>query len=192
MKQRTSFFSLVMLALIPAALCSQSNTQKAQQSPQPARSAAQEMLYQWNSIGKRLVAMAEDFPEDKYSFKAQKDERTFGENLVHVADEDYRLMTAIKGSPMGPGGGKELKFEDYKTKADVVKLIKQTVTDGAALLQEQGDTGLNHEIKYPYGNFMVHASLAWIDAIEHSGEHYGQLVVYYRVAGMVPPASRPK
>jgi len=191
MKQRTLLLA-VMLALIPTALCGQSNPQKAQQPPQAARSATQEMLYQWNSIGNRLVAMAEDFPEDKYSFKAQKDERTFGENLVHVADEDYRLMTAIKGSPMGPGGGKELKFEDYKSKADVVKLIKQVVADGAALLQEQGDPGLSREIKYPYGNFMVHASLAWIDAIEHSGEHYGQLVVYYRVAGMVPPASRPK
>ena len=190
MKQCILF--VAVMVIIPAALSGQSSPQKTQQPPQPARSATQEMLYQWNSIGKRLVTMAEDFPEDKYSFKAQKDERTFGENLVHVADEDYRLMTAIKGSPMGPGGGKELKFEDYKSKAEVVKLIKQAVADGAALLQEQGDTGLNREIKYPYGNFMVHGSLAWIDAIEHSGEHYGQLVVYYRVAGMVPPESRPK
>lgn len=104
MKQR--IFSFVMLAIITAKLCGQSNTQKAPQPPQPARSAAREMLYQWNSIGKRLVAMAEDFPEDKYSFKAQKDERTFGENLVHVADEDYRLMSAIKGSPMVPVAGR--------------------------------------------------------------------------------------
>jgi len=189
MQRHISCFLLTMLLIVSGVSAGQSNTQK---PPQPARSMSQEMLYQWNSIGKRLITMAEDFPEDKYSFKAQKDQRTFGENLVHVADEDYRLMSAIKGSPMGPTGGKELKFEDYKTKADVVKLIKQTVADGAALLQEQGDAGLNREVKYPYGNFMVHAPLAWIDAIEHSGEHYGQLVVYYRVAGMVPPASTPK
>jgi len=192
MQRHISCFLLTMLVIVSGVSAGQSNTQKPQQPPQPARSMSQEMLYQWNSVGKRLITMAEDFPGDKYSFKAQKDQRTFGENLVHVADEDYRLMSAIKGSSMGPTGGKELKFEDYKTKADVVKLIKQTVADGAALLQEQGDAGLNREVKYPYGNFMVHASLAWIDAIEHSGEHYGQLVVYYRVAGMVPPASRPK
>src|SRR5215467_1655055 len=86
--------------------------------PRPAAGNSQEVLGFWNSIGKRLITMAEDFPEDKYSFKAQKDQRTFGENLVHVAEEDYRLMSAIKGSPLGPTGGKELKFEDYKTKAD--------------------------------------------------------------------------
>jgi uncharacterized damage-inducible protein DinB len=136
--------------------------------------------------------MAQDFPEDKYGFKPQKDQRSFAENFVHVANEDYRLMTAIKGTPMGPAGGKKLQFDDYKTKAAVVKLIHQVVTDGEALLKEQGEAGINREVKYPYGNFMIHASAAWMDAIEHSAEHYGQLVVYYRVLGMVPPASRPK
>jgi len=74
----------------------------------------------------------------------------------------------------------------------VVKLIQQVVADGEALLKEQGEAGINREVKYPYGNFMMHASAVWLDAIEHSAEHYGQLVVYYRVSGMVPPASRPK
>jgi uncharacterized damage-inducible protein DinB len=190
--------TLVMPALLAAAmsLSAQSNPPAAQnqanQPPQQARATSQETLAFWNQTGKRLVDMAEDFPEDKYSFKAQKDERTFGENLVHVADENYRLLSAIKGAPMGPAGGKQLSFDDFKTKDAVVKLVKQVFADGAALLEAQGDAGLSREVKYPYGNFMVHASTAWLDAIEHSAEHYGQLVVYYRVAGMVPPASRPK
>ena len=184
--------ALTSMVSIPGNAQSAQPTQTPAGPPRPAAANNQEVLGFWNQTGNRLIAMAEDFPEDKYSFKAQKDERTFGENLVHVADEDYRLLTAIKGAPMGPAGGKELKFDDYKTKAAVVQLIKQVVADGAALLQAQGDPGLSKEIKYPYGNFMVHASTAWLDAIEHSAEHYGQLVVYYRVAGMVPPASRPK
>jgi uncharacterized damage-inducible protein DinB len=190
--------ALVTPVLFTAALAlsAQSNPPAAQkpanEPPNPARTLSQETLGFWNQTGKRLVDMAEDFPEDKYSFKAQKDERTFGENLVHVADEDYRLLSAIKGAPMGPAGGKQLSFDDFKTKEAVVKLIKQVVADGAALLEQQGNAGLSREVKYPYGNFMVHASTAWLDAIEHSAEHYGQLVVYYRVAGMVPPASRPK
>jgi uncharacterized damage-inducible protein DinB len=182
-----------LLLTAALSLAAQTNPPPAQQqTPNPARSVSQETLAFWNQIGKRLVDMAEDFPEEKYSFKAQKDERTFAENLVHVADENYRLLSAIKGAPMGPAGGKQLSFDDFKTKDAVVKLIKQVVADGAALLQEQGDAGLAREVKYPYGNFMVHGSTAWLDAIEHSAEHYGQLVVYYRVAGMVPPASRPK
>lgn len=196
MKHALTVITTVLLLSGFGTLFAQSNLQTPAASPsptpRPAGQASQEVLAFWNQTGNRLLQMAEDFPEDKYSFKAQKDERTFGENLVHVADEDYRLLSAIKGSPMGPAGGKELRPEDYKTKAAVVALMKQVVADGAALLQEQGDAGLSHEIKYPYGNRMIHASAAWLDAIEHSAEHYGQLVVYYRVAGLVPPASRPK
>jgi uncharacterized damage-inducible protein DinB len=183
---------LMTAATYLAAQGSPAAQKPATEPPNRARAGSQETLAFWNQIGKRLVDMAEDFPEDKYSFRAQKDERTFGENLVHVADEDYRLLSAIKGGPMGPAGGRELSFGDYKTKDSIVKLIKQVVADGAALLQEQGDGGLTREVKYPYGNFMVHGSTAWLDAIEHSAEHYGQLVVYYRVAGLVPPSSRPK
>ena len=186
-------FAIATLVFLAASLASsaQTATQPAQ-PPNPARTPSQETLRQWNSIGNRLIAMAEDWPEDKYGFKAQKDQRSFGENLIHVAEEDYRMLSAIKGTPMGPTGGKDIDPANYKTKADIVKLIKQAVADGAALLQEQGDAGLSKEVKYPYANAMVHASFMWLDAIEHSAEHYGQLVVYYRVNNLVPPASRPR
>ena len=186
-------FSTATLAVaLTTALCAQGNASAKTEKPEPAGTSSQEILAFWKQINSRLVVMADDFPEDKYSFKAQKDQRTFAENLIHVAEENYRLMSAVKGSPMGPTGGKEIKSEDYKTKAAVAALMKQMTADGVALLTAQGDAGLNKEVKYPYGNRMIHASAAWLDAIEHSAEHYGQLVVYYRVAGMVPPASRPK
>ena len=57
-----------------------------------ARSRFDETLEWWNQIGNKLIAMAKDFPEDKYDFKMQKDERTFGQNLVHVAAVDYDLI----------------------------------------------------------------------------------------------------
>lgn len=161
------------------------------QPPRPATSSSQEILSAWNNVGRKLVTMAEDFPESKYDFKAQKDQKTFAEQLIHVAAENYRLISAIKGSQMGPAGPEEPSRKEYPTKADVVKLMKQAVADGAALVKEQGDAGLGREVKFPYGNRMVHASFAWLDAIEHSGEHYGQLVVYYRVNDMIPPESRP-
>ena len=189
---RAKILSAVLLLTLSLRLAYAQNATPAPAAPQPARGSSQEILAYWSQIGRRLIDMAQDFPEDKYGFKPQKDQRSFAENFVHVANEDYRLMTAIKGTPMGPAGGKKLQFDDYKTKAAVVKLIHQVVTDGEALLKEQGEAGINREVKYPYGNFMIHASAAWMDAIEHSAEHYGQLVVYYRVLGMVPPASRPK
>ena len=195
MKRPLKSCVLVLVALSVlgggAALYGQSQTQD--QAPRPARSRADETLEIWNAIGNKLVAMAEDFPEDKYDFKLQKDERTFAENLLHVAAVDYDLMRAASGSKIGPDFGKNKhnpSRDDYKTKADVVKLIQQAVADGAKLIQEQGDAGLDRTMKMAWGNRLVHNSYIWMNAIEHSAEHYGQLVVYYRANDLVPPDSR--
>jgi uncharacterized damage-inducible protein DinB len=163
------------------------------QAPRAVGSKVDETLQMWNSIGNRVAAMAADFPEDKYDFKVQKDQRTFAENLLHIAGVDYILMRAISGKSMGPDLGKDPENPSratYKTKADVVKFVKQAVADGAALIKEQGDAGLDKVSKFPFGNMMAHNSYSWLEAIEHSGEHYGQLVVYYRANNLVPPASR--
>jgi len=181
------FVAAVALAVGPALAQEGKAPAKA---PTPAGTQSQEILMMWNAVGKKLVDMAEDFPEDKYDYKLQKDQRTFAENLLHVAAANYLLLSAVKGSPMGPGGGEDFPRSEYKTKADVVKILKQAVADGAALIKEQGDAGLSKETKFPFGNMMVRASFDWMEAIEHMGEHYGQLVGYYRANNMVPPASR--
>jgi uncharacterized damage-inducible protein DinB len=149
----------------------------------------------WNEIGNKLIAMAQDFPEDKYDFKVQKDERTFAQNLVHVAGVDYIVMRSVSGSNIGPDLGKDAENPSrdvYKTKADVVKLIQQAVADGADLIQQQGDAGLDKTTKFPFGNRLVHNSYTWTFATEHGGGHYGQLVVFYRANNMVPPESWPQ
>jgi hypothetical protein len=102
------------------------------------------------------------------------------------------MMSSIKGSPMGPQMKEDSLGKIYSTKEDIVKLVKQVFADGAELIKAQGDTGLTRELKYPWGNAMVHGSLCWWSMLEHTGEHFGQLVVYYRVNDMVPPESRPK
>jgi hypothetical protein len=165
---------------------------KSVESPRAAKSPSQELLGSWNYIGGKIIAMAEDFPEDKYSFKAQKDERTFGENLLHVALDYNEMMTAIKGSAVGFIGTEDSLRKKYPTKAEIVQYLKHAVVDGADLLKAEGDSGLTREFKYPWGNRMIHGSYGWMGCIEHAGEHYGQLVVYYRLNGMVPPSSRPK
>ena len=65
-----------------------------------------------------------------------------------------------------------------KTKAHVVKFVEEAVADGAQVIQQQGDAGLDRTSK-SFGNRMAHYSNMWTFAIEHSGEHYGQLVVYF-------------
>jgi len=189
-------FKTVGFLLVPALLAFfgtniQSLAQSQDQPPTPAHSRSDEMLQLWNAIGNKLVAMAQDFPEDKYDFKVQKDQRTFAENLLHEAALDYVLIRSISGTNIGPdfGKGDNPPREMFKTKADVVKFVQQAVADGASVIQQQGDAGLDATTKI-WGNKMVHNSYKWMFAIEHSGEHYGQLVVYYRANNLVPPDSR--
>ncbi|MGA2982041.1 MAG: DinB family protein [Terriglobales bacterium] len=181
--------AVILLALAGTCLGSQGQTQN--QAPRPARSRTDETLDMWNEIGNKLVAMAQDFPEDKYDFKLQKDERTFAQNLLHAAALDYVLIRRVSGSNLGPdfGEGDNPSRYVFKTKADVVKFVQEAVADGAQVIQQQGDAGLDKTSKF-FGNRLAHNSAIWTFAIEHSAEHYGQLVVYYRANNLVPPDSR--
>jgi formylglycine-generating enzyme required for sulfatase activity len=189
---KRSSFAVVALTLLAAAGTSlYSHAQTQTQPPSPARSRSDEMLDSWNAIGNKLVAMAQDFPEDKYDFKVQKDQRTFAENLLHAAALDFVLIRRISASNLGPdfGEGDNPSRDVFKTKTDVVKFVQEAVTDGAQVIQQQGDAGLDKTSKF-FGNRLARNSSIWTSAIEHSGEHYGQLVVYYRANNLVPPDSR--
>ena len=189
--KRSALTSVAFTLLAAVAMSFSGQAQTQNQPPSPARSRSDEMLDRWNGIGNKLVAMAQDFPEDKYDFKVQKDERTFALNLLHAAALDFVLIRRISGSSVGPdfGEGDNPTRDQFKTKADVVKFVQEAVADGAKVIQQQGDAGLDHTTKF-FGNRMAHNSTMWTFAIEHSGEHYGQLVVYYRANNLVPPDSR--
>ena len=189
---KRSALVLVAVSLVTAggmSLCLYAQAQN--QAPSPVRSRSEEMLERWNYIGNKLIAMAQDFPEDKYDFKVQKEERTFALNLLHAAALDFVLIRRISGSNLGPdfGEGDNPTRDVFKTKADVVKFVQEAVADGAKVIQQQGDAGLDNATKF-FGNRLAHNSAIWMFAIEHSAEHYGQLVVYYRANNLVPPDSR--
>src|ERR1700723_1996533 len=163
---------------------------KKEKAPNPAVSPSQALLDNWNYVGHKLIAMAEDFPEDKYDFKPVPAERSFAEQLLHAANASYFFVNPAMGQK--PPAEEDPKRDQYKTKAAVVDFVKKDFADGAAAIKQKGDQGLNDLMVDPFENQQVRMSdMAW-GLIEHSGEHYGQLVVYYRVAGLVPPESRPK
>jgi uncharacterized damage-inducible protein DinB len=184
-----ALFAVTLLAAVGTGLHSRAQTQN--QPPGSARSRSDEMVDRWNHIGNKLIAMAQDFPEDKYDFKVQKDERSFALNLLHAAALDFVLIRRISGSSVGPdfGEGDNPTRDAFKTKADIVKFVQEAVAAGAKVIQQQGDAGLDNTTKF-FGNRLAHNSSIWTFAIEHGGEHYGQLVVYYRANNLVPPASR--
>jgi uncharacterized damage-inducible protein DinB len=181
--------AVVALFVVIAAASAQ-DAMKKDAAPKPAVSPSRALLDNWNDIGRKLIAMAEDFPEDKYDFKPVPAERSFAEQLLHAANSNYFFTNPAMG--LKPPAEEDPKRSAYSTKAAVVEFVKKAFADGAAAIQKKGDKGLNDLIVDPFANQQTRVSdMAW-GLLEHSGEHYGQLVVYYRVAGLVPPESRPK
>lgn len=198
MKRSSMLFRLPFVAFIlfcSSRISLDAQSQAPNQASGSARSRSEETLEWWNHIGNKIIAMAKDFPEDKFDFKVQKDERTFAENLLHIAAVDFDVASRVSGSQLGPDFGQDKhnpSRDAYKTKAEVVKLLEDAVAAGADVIKQQGDAGLDKTPVFGWetGRHTVHVSYIWLSAIEHSAEHFGQLVVYYRANNLVPPESR--
>ncbi len=194
MRMRTQTIGLAMAIAIFAAISATSATAqdsaKKKAPPKPAVSPSKALLESWNDIGRKLTAIAEEFPEDKYDFKPTPAQRSFAEQLLHAANTNYYFTNPVLG--MNPPTEEDPKREQYKTKAAVVEFVKKAFADGAAAIQKKGDKGLSDLVVDPFANQQVRVGDMGWGLIEHSGEHYGQLVVYYRLSGLVPPESRPK
>src|SRR6201981_171490 len=118
------------------------------------------VLSNWNDVGNRLVAMAEDWPEDKYDYKLAPTTRTFQEVILHIAGSNYDMLNKMRKSKVGDGRN-DPAVADYKTKAATVAFLKKSIEDGAALAKKQGDAGVIKLLEY------------WDGHREHMGEHYG-------------------
>ena len=142
--------------------------------------------------------MAEDFPEDKYDFKPAPSARTFAERLIHAAAANYFFTNGALGQKLP--SEEDPKRDQFKNKAEVVAYVKKAFADGASAIKSKGDSGISGVVVDPFaqdapeqaGRARIRLSDLACSLIEHSGEIYGQLTVYYRVAGLVPPESRPK
>lgn len=178
----------IVLAAVLAAMPAVAQEAK-KKEPKPAPSLSQGALEQWNDIGRKLIAIADDLPEEKYSYKPHADSRTFSSQIVHAASGMYFFTDGAEGKKARYGDGPK---DEPKTRVELVAFVKKSVQDGANVIKTKGDKGLMDTVVNPYsGNYDRIVDLAY-SFIEHSGEHYGQLVVYYRANGMVPPESRPK
>jgi hypothetical protein len=187
MKNLKWFSAALMVALCAAGPVLAQEAKKA--PPGPAPSPSQAVLEQWNDIGRKLIAMAEDFPEDKFDYKPMPESRTFAANLIHASAAMYYFTDIAEGKK--PRYPDDPKRDDLKTRAQIVAFVKQCVADGAAEIKKKGDKGLTEAVDDGSPHLDRLYDLAY-GLIEHSGEHYGQLVVYYRINGLVPPESRPK
>src|SRR5262250_3670648 len=186
--KRLPFLAIALLSAAFAFPAHAQDAMKKDTAVKPADPELKVVLDSWNEIGRKLTAMAEDFPEDKYDFKPTPAQRSFAEQLLHAAGANYYFTNPVMGQK--PPATEDPKRDQYKTKTDIVAFVKKSVADGAAALQSKGEKGLMTEVVY--GDQKARVLDIAYGLIEHSGEHYGQLVVYYRLASLVPPESRPK
>ena len=120
--------------------------------------------------------MAKDFPEDKYGYRPQKDVRSFGEVIVHILSGNLYAAKAGSGEK---ASWDEVDAKLYPTKAAIVEAMEKSIADSSTVLKGIPDDKFKETLA------------PWLSVIEHSAEHYGELVAYYRINGMVPPGSRP-
>jgi len=188
----------IFVASVLVAPADTQETPKKGSAPKPAPGASEALLINWNEIGRKLIAMAEDFPEDKYDFKPTPSAGSFAQRLIHGAAANYYFTNVALGQK--PPADEDPKRDQFKSKADLVAYVKKSFADGAAAIKTKGDKGISGVVVDPFaqdvpeqaGRAQIRLSDLGCSLVEHSGEVYGQLTVYYRVAGLVPPESRPK
>lgn len=154
---------------------------------------------QLRSIEKNIVDAAEALPEDKFDFtpeslnipgSAYQGVRTFAGQVKHLATDNYAIWSPITGEPM-PAGIKDVNGpEELRTKSDIIAFLKGSFALGYRAIATL--TAANAVDMLPFrGMQLPRITLAFF-ALTHSNEHYGQMVVYLRMCGIIPPASRPR
>ena len=146
------------------------------------------------SMEKEFVSAAEAMPEDKYGYAPTSGEfkgvRTFAQQVKHVAAVNYLLgATILQEKPPAEIGG-ESGPESVSTKADIVKYLKASFEYAHKAIGSINEKNLLVPVKSPFGEgTMTRLGMAGI-ITSHGFDHYGQLAVYLRSNGIVPPASR--
>jgi len=135
------------------------------------------LIDRWEQVGQKLVTMAEAIPEDKLDYRPVQGVRSFSEVLRHVAFWNCYVADRARGG-RADDTGNELPEDKFFSKKQILDALKQSTADALAALQRH-ESELSAEMAEMLVTF-----------IEHNSEHYGQMVVYFRLNGMVPPASR--
>ena len=169
---------LVSLAAAPAA------AQGQQASGDPLTAA---LKRQFDGVARNVKEAAEKMPEDKYTYQATKEVRTFGGFVGHVANAHYLFCSRAKGEA---NPNKE-DFEKVSGKAAMVKAITGANDYCGSVLTGANDKWMLETVTQGQGASAVQVPRAAVIAgnTSHSNEHYGNLVTYMRINGLVPPST---
>ena len=155
---------------------------------------AQVMNRSVTGVENEFVPAVDAMPEDKLSFAPTNGEfkgvRTFAQQVKHVAAVNYMVGAAILGEkpPIDLGG--ENGPDSVKSRAEIQKFVKDSFDYVHKAVASINDGNLLSPIKSPFGENMVTRQAMATLIVGHCFDHYGQMVEYLRMNGIVPPASR--
>jgi DinB superfamily len=167
-----------------------------QTTPQPPPTIASVVDQEITQLEKQVVAVAEAMPDDKFDFtptqlntKDSRDPvRSFALEVRHLATGNYAFWSPLTGDPMPAGVKGPNGPEDLKTKADIMKYLKDSFALGhraAATLTAANVVEIVPTFRGPAPRLYLATF-----AVQHANDHYGQLVVFLRMNGITPPGSR--
>lgn len=181
-----------------AAISAFASASSAQQSPQAAPTIASVVDRDISAVEKQIVDASDAMPEDKFNFTPEalnipgsnyKGVRSFAVQVKHIAASNWFIWSPLTGDKLPEG----LKDDgngpaNLRTKADIVKFLKDSFALGhkaAATLTAE------NILQSPANSKSTRLRLAEF-GVAHAYDHYGQMIEYLRMNGIVPPASRPK
>ncbi len=180
--------SLILLAT--TALCA---FQTAPQQPTGPRTIAQILNSNFGGMEREFVPAAEAMPDNKFDFVPTQGEfktvKTFAQQVKHVAATNYMWASSILGEKPPAGAEKDLGPDELKTKADIVKYLKDSCAYTHKALQTITADNAGVIVDGPWGGKTTRLGMG-IQVTAHSFDHYGQMVEYLRMNGIIPPASR--
>jgi uncharacterized damage-inducible protein DinB len=180
MNKRLGFVFAALMA-VPVALLGQEKSPSQSAPPASPISASEKGFYSF--VSSAVVGAAQKMPEENYSFKPTPEVRTFGQLVGHVADASYMFCSQARGE-----ANPAKDIEKTKTsKADLVAALK----DGVAYCNKAFDSmtdGKGSQMVKLFNYDIAKLTLFSINTA-HTDEHYGNMVTYLRLKGIVPPTS---
>jgi uncharacterized damage-inducible protein DinB len=143
-----------------------------------------DLLKDWTGMKDQMAKEAAAMPEDKFGFKPTPAQRSFGEHVLHIAQINVMLTQAVGGKTAAPP-------IDMKatSKAATIKAMNDSFDYAIAVIKEFDNKTIQDTINAPFMGPSTRARIMFF-LLGHTWDTYGQMAVYLRLNGVVPPASQ--
>lgn len=178
---------IVLFCLAGGALLCGPPARAQEQAPAADDPASAALRQFYNGAKRNLLRGAEKMPEENYSFRPVPEVRTFSELVAHIAEGNYLFCSSLKGEPVPVSRGELEKSKT--TKAEVLPALQASFEACDAVFASLTDSQLGDKVQF-FGRERTKSVPATL-AVAHGWEHYGNMVTYLRMKGIVPPSSEP-